>query len=98
MAHRRTRHWKHRGVIILYRMIRWSQRRLLPGVRSIIGLLLMMGGVFGFLPVLGFWMFPLGVAVAVTDIPPLRRRTERWLAKTRRRYHMDLLNHHGEGK
>jgi hypothetical protein len=74
-------------------MIRWSQRRLPPGVRSLIGIALMTGGVLGFLPVLGFWMFPLGVAVAVTDFPPLRRRSERWLVKTRRRYHMDLLNH-----
>lgn len=95
MSHRHRRHWKHRSVIILYRMIRWSQRHLPPGVRTLIGAALMVGGVLGFLPVLGFWMFPLGVAVAVTDVPPLRRRAERWLAKTRRRYHMDLLNHAG---
>ena len=49
-------------------------------------------GLLGFLPVLGFWMFPLGVALIVADFPPLRRRLERWLSDTRRRYHVDLLN------
>jgi hypothetical protein len=36
-------------------------------------------------------MLPLGAALAVSDFPPLRRRMERWLNDTRRRYHMDLL-------
>ena len=52
----------------------------------------MIGGVFGFLPILGFWMFPLGLALVIADFPPLRRRMERWLNDTRRRYHIDLLN------
>jgi len=30
------------------------------------------GGVFGFLPVLGFWMIPLGFAVFLLDIKSLR--------------------------
>lgn len=30
----------------------------------------MLGGVFGFLPVLGFWMIPLGAAVAFIDLRP----------------------------
>lgn len=51
----------------------------------------MAGGVIGFLPILGFWMLPLGVALVISDFPPLRRRLEHWLNETRRRYHMDLL-------
>lgn len=51
----------------------WSKRHLPPGVRLIVGLLLMLGGVFGFLPVIGFWMFPLGVAVAALDLVPIVR-------------------------
>jgi hypothetical protein len=73
--------------------VRWSQRRLPPGVRSLLGLLLMVCGLLGFLPVLGFWMLPLGVVLVIADFPPFRRRLERWLNVTRRRYHMDLLNH-----
>ena len=56
----------------MYRLVRWSQHRLAPGVRTLVGMVLMIGGVLGFLPILGFWMFPLGVAVAIADLPPLR--------------------------
>ena len=53
--------------------------RLPPGVRSVVGVSLMIGGVLGFLPVLGFWMFPAGVAILSLDVPPLRRRLDKWL-------------------
>ena len=86
---RRARHWKHRAVIMTYRSIRWGQRYLPVGTRALVGLLLMIGGVFGFLPVLGFWMLPLGAAIMTLDFPPLRRRLERWLIDTRRRYHIE---------
>ncbi|SEQ60780.1 hypothetical protein [Thalassovita taeanensis] len=51
----------------------WSRRHIPPGLRLVVGLLLMLGGVFGFLPVIGFWMLPLGVAVAALDVVPLWR-------------------------
>ncbi|TFL18910.1 hypothetical protein DR046_07410 [Jannaschia formosa] len=50
------------------------RRRVPPGLRLVLGLLLMTGGVFGFLPILGFWMVPIGVAVAALDVMPLWRR------------------------
>ena len=52
----------------------WAKRRLPPGVRLLAGLALLVGGVLGFLPVLGFWMFPLGVAVAALDVVPVWRQ------------------------
>lgn len=55
----------------------WTGHRLPPGIRLIAGLLLIVGGVLGFLPVLGFWMFPLGIAVAALDIVPLWRWVRR---------------------
>jgi predicted PurR-regulated permease PerM len=88
----KRRRWQHRLVIVSYQVVRWAQRRLPPGIRSAIGILLMVGGLLGFLPILGFWMLPLGAAILVSDFPPLRRRMERWLNETRHRYHMDLLN------
>ena len=50
-----------------------------PGLRLPLGSVIVVAGVFGFLPVLGFWMIPLGVVVAALDIPPLRRRLHRRL-------------------
>lgn len=38
-----------------------------------IGVLLIVGGVIGFLPVLGFWMIPLGLLVLSYDLPMVRR-------------------------
>jgi hypothetical protein len=52
-----------------------------------LGLLLILCGLVGFLPVLGFWMIPLGIMVLSIDIGPvrrLRRRVEIWWAKRRR--------------
>jgi hypothetical protein len=39
------------------------------------GVLLMLGGVFSFLPVLGIWMLPLGALLLSQDIPWLKRAT-----------------------
>ena len=46
----------------------------------------MLGGLLGFLPVLGFWMLPLGVILLAEDIPVVRRGVARaldWLEKRR---------------
>jgi hypothetical protein len=77
-------------VVVAYRSLRWAQRRLPKGVRTLLGVVSMAGGLVGFLPILGFWMLPLGVVLVVSDFPPLRRRMEQWLNETRRRYHIDL--------
>lgn len=63
----------------LRRGVKWSQEHVPPGLRSVLGALLIVGGVFGFLPILGFWMIPLGAALIALDIPPLRRRLTAWL-------------------
>ncbi len=49
------------------------RQRVPPGGRLLLGLLLFAGGMVGFLPVVGFWMIPLGIAVAALDIKPLYR-------------------------
>lgn len=46
-------------------------------VRIAIGLLLVLGGVFGFLPILGFWMIPLGLIVILIDVPAVKRLASR---------------------
>jgi hypothetical protein len=49
------------------------RQRVPPGLRTLLGLLLVAGGVVGFLPVLGFWMIPLGVLVIGLDVKPVLR-------------------------
>ena len=42
-------------------------------IRIGLGILLIAGGLLGFLPVLGFWMIPLGLLVLSVDLPIVRR-------------------------
>jgi len=72
---------RYRIAHMTHRMLIWGRDKLPMGVRSIMGIILCVGGVFGFLPVLGFWMLPLGLAFIALDIPPLRDRIERWIIK-----------------
>lgn len=74
--------WTARLRRMLARSRGWARRHLPPGARLLAGLVLIVGGLFGFLPVLGFWMIPLGLAIALLDIAPLWR----WLrGRTRER-------------
>ncbi len=71
------------------RSIRLGSRRLpLPGsaaLRIALGILLILCGFLGIiLPILGFWMAPLGLLVLSVDLPVarrLRRRIEVWWGK-----------------
>ena len=63
-------------------------RRLVKPVRIAIGVLLVIFGVLGFLPVLGFWMIPLGLYTLSMDfaaVRRLRRRLELWWGRRRSR-------------
>jgi hypothetical protein len=66
----------------------WLERLRHPGARWIrvpAGLLLICGGFLGFLPVLGFWMLPLGLLLLAIDIPPLQPPMARMLNWIERR-------------
>lgn len=62
-----------RIVASAYLLFRRGRRYLPPVVRGILGFCLLLLGFLGFLPILGFWMIPLGLALLATDIPPLGR-------------------------
>ena len=47
-------------------------------VRIPLGLLLIAGGVFSILPLLGIWMLPLGLLLIAYDVPFLRRPVGRF--------------------
>ena len=55
-------------------------------LRILIGILLIIGGVFSFLPILGVWMIPLGMLVLSIDIPRVRRWRRRFAVWFHRRY------------
>ena len=67
-----------------YLLLRKGRRYLPPVLRGVLGICLLVGGILGFLPVLGFWMIPLGLALLATDIPPLERWFRRRLQRARR--------------
>ena len=54
--------------------------------RIIVGVLLCIGGILGFLPVVGFWMFPLGLFVLSVDFPTVRRFRRRMGIKIGRKW------------
>ena len=68
----------------------WHLPRSKP-IRIGLGILLIAGGLLGFLPVLGFWMIPLGLLVLSVDIPIVRR----WRRQLAVWWHRDRKN--GEG-
>lgn len=54
--------------------------------RIVIGLALIAGGILGFLPILGFWMLPLGLLVLSQDLAFVRRQRRKlvcWWARRR---------------
>lgn len=53
-------------------MVRWLRLPSSRLVRVPVSAVLIVGGVFGFLPVLGFWMVPLGVLLVAQDVPFLQ--------------------------
>lgn len=55
-------------------------------IRIVSGFLLVIGGVLGFLPILGFWMIPLGILLLSVDLHMVRRwrrRFEVWWGRRR---------------
>jgi len=56
----------------LARFSAWVRQPSLWLIRVPLGLLLILGGIFSFLPVLGLWMLPLGLMLIAQDIPMLR--------------------------
>jgi hypothetical protein len=65
--------------------VRWLRQPAARWLRIPAGLLLIVGGVFSILPILGLWMLPLGLVLLAEDLPPVRRGTDRVLAWIERR-------------
>jgi hypothetical protein len=53
--------------------IRWLRKPSSFAARLAAALLLILGGIFSFLPVLGIWMLPLGLLLIAQDVPFLQK-------------------------
>jgi len=53
--------------------IQWLRRPSSFSIRLLAALLLIVGGIFSFLPVLGLWMLPLGLLLIAQDVPVLQK-------------------------
>lgn len=51
--------------------------RLPKPARIFVGVLFVLFGLVGFLPILGFWMVPLGLAILAIDIPIVKKLVHR---------------------
>ena len=80
----------------LERFINRLPKRVRPSIRFLrqpsgrwlripMGVLLTLGGVVGFLPIVGFWMLPIGLALLADDVQLLRSLRSRIL---------DWVEHH----
>ena len=73
------------------RFVAWLRRPSSRYVRIPLAILLIIGGIFSFLPVLGLWMLPLGLLLFAQDVPFLQKPTaqllgwieRKWIARER---------------
>ena len=78
-----TREAQRRKIAILGRHFHLPRSRAL---RVAIGVALIFGGILGFLPVLGFWMAPLGLVVLSYEFHVARRLRRRFVVWRERRW------------
>ena len=76
------RHEKAHTICVFGREFKMPRSR---GARIAIGVVLVVCGIFGFLPVLGFWMIPLGLLVLSYEFASVRRWRRRFVVWWQRR-------------
>jgi len=85
MKQRLNREWHQRAkpfVITAMRRANYvAVKRMWPGTRAATGVVFCIGGVLGFLPILGFWMVPVGVFFIASEVPRFRPPMLRWLTR-----------------
>jgi hypothetical protein len=68
------------------RFIAWLRKPSSRLARIPLAILLIAGGFFSFLPVLGLWMLPLGLLLVAQDVPILRKPMSRMLGWIERKW------------
>jgi len=75
------------------RFVNWLRKPSSRFVRIPMALLLILGGIFSILPVLGLWMLPLGLLLFAQDVPFLQKPMaqllgwieRKWIERQRRK-------------
>ena len=70
----------------LARFVGWLRKPSSRLVRIPLAILLIAGGIFSFLPVLGLWMLPLGLLLFAQDVPILQKPLARMLGWVERKW------------
>lgn len=68
----------------LQEAVAWLREPSRLWIRLGAAILLILGGIFSILPVLGLWMLPLGLALLAQDVPALKvplERAARWIER-----------------
>jgi hypothetical protein len=68
------------------RFVGWLRKPSSKLVRIPLALLLMLGGVFSILPILGLWMLPLGMLLIAQDVPLMEKPVAQMLGWLERKW------------
>lgn len=71
------------------RAVHWLREPSRFPLRLLASILLILGGIFSILPVLGLWMLPLGLALLAQDVPALKvpmEKSARWIERQWQRW------------
>ena len=68
------------------RWVAWLRKPSSRLARIPLAILLIAGGFFSFLPVLGLWMLPLGLLLVAQDVPMLQKPMSRMLGWIERKW------------
>lgn len=68
--------------------IRWLRKPSSFAIRLVVALVLIVGGFFSFLPILGLWMLPLGLLFIAQDVPLLQKPLVKALTWTEARWEL----------
>ncbi len=68
------------------RFVSWLRKPSSRLVRFPLAILLIIGGILSFLPILGLWMLPLGLILIAQDVPPLQKPVAQLLGWLERKW------------
>src|SRR5882724_2689909 len=68
------------------RFVGWLRKPSSRYARIPLAILLIVGGIFSFLPVLGLWMLPLGLLLFAQDVPMLQKPLAQLLGWVERKW------------